>query len=445
MDFEILADFEGGSLTGWREGPDGIELDVPSVQPSVQPWFYFLVSGVRGRRLTFRTPGLDVGQAPVAISYDRFHWIAPSDGTSADSFTHRFEQEDATVSLTPPYTPGMLYEFSLWARRSPHVRIDYLDHVYGVTGITISEFEQTEHKPAVWVTAGHFPLGAAASWVAEGIVRFLLSTDPAARRLRQSLCFHVFIVPDPKGAQEGEASAAQRLITDAIQEGHRTSNPVAALVSLQGQSFGHRSTINASAEGLGRFVPWYTVDADSTREDDWLLSLELGNGLDGDPVRRLRLQTAWFYPPELFGAQQPSGAQPFRKSQFDLIQEGELLCRALDAALHPDQASADPLALPALLAPRVERSEEGARVSVWLAAPTSSGQEMTLTLHGEDFACDLTPEAEATTTFQYTRYVAAIDASEVSKVQSITVERDGARREMPLAERRYRPSDLSLY
>lgn len=447
MPIEIIAEFEGGRLGRWRADGDTIHLH-PGPEAGDEhlgDWFYFLVMGAKDRELTFIVDGVDLAAAPVAVSYDRFAWIPPDERVGKTGFRHRFLRDDAVISLTPPYTPGMLYEFTLWARRSPHARIEYLDQVYGVTGITISEMEQTEGKPSIWVTAGAFPLGAAASWVAEGLVRFLLSQDPAARALRRDFTFRIFPVPEPYGVQgqeggglsKGRAALARALTAEAA-----AGRPIAALVSIQGRTYGPAGTIRAGGAGwdgaaarsVARHAPWYTL-AGEPAPGDWFLQLDA-------PAESLRLQieTGWFYPEGLLAG------GLVQRSQFDLIQEGELLCRALAPLAGVDLGS-EASALPPLLGPRlIRRAAGGAAVRVWL--PPEEGGEGRNGLHvavvGEGFMqpMDPAPAEEQAGTFRL--FTAELPPGLEERAQAIAVERPGARRLVPLAERESRPSDMSL-
>lgn len=453
---EIRADFQGGRLKGWRETAEGIHLDVDTLTTPTgpSPWFYFLISGVEGRTVTFHTPGIDLAEAPVALSYDRFHWIPPTEVTPPERFSHHFGENDAIVSLTPPYTPGMLYEFTLWARRSPHVRIEYFDQVYGVTAITISEFEQTEGKPIVWIASGAFPLGAAASWAAEGIVRFLLSSDPTAQRLREDFCFKILVVPDPSGVDSSTDSKVQELISTRVAADQEAGKEIAAFISLQGRTFGDGDTITACAhvEGSGQapgralelptvasHLPWYRV-AETLSEESWPTALSLSGGSAQAPYR-IQITTGWYYPPHLFAG------TPARKSQFDLIQEGELLCRALDAAREEAPAPHEPERLPALVSPSMVPSGEDATVSVWLAETTPRGAtECVVCVRGDAFKIPLQATKEnSADTQSLPRFTGTVRADQIGGALSVTVERNGIIREMPLAERNGRPSDMSLF
>ncbi len=450
MAIEIRSDFSGGRLKGWKERSGDIHLDIDTLETPAgpAPWFYFLISGVRGQTLSFHAPAIDASRAPIAVSYDRFHWL-PVTEVVEGGFRHHFREDDAIISLTPPYTPGMLYEFTLWARRSPHARIEYLDKVYGVTAVTISEFDQPEGRPVIWITAGAFPLGAAASWVAEGIARFLISTDPVARRLRQRHTFKILPVPNPGGTPD---ASAEQLITDAIAADRETGETIAALVSLDGRTYDDGdwlalgsgrteagvSPSESTSLNLATYLPWYQ---ENQTFDSQAWPAPFARAQRPDTEDRAQINTGWFYPAHLVGQGRA------RKSQFDLLQEGELLCRALDFAFDPDGDRGEIDALPALVAPSLRRVGQEGVVSLWLAAERPAIlSECVVSVVGDGFKVPLRPQDESTEESGRLRgYAGTVDAEQIEGVLSVSVERSGAIREMPLAERSSRPSDMSLY
>ena len=60
-----------------------------------------------------------------------------------------------------------------------------------------------EKKKVIWLMARQHSWETGTSWVAEGVLRFLLSSDPQAVRLRDNFVFKIFPMADPDGVARG--------------------------------------------------------------------------------------------------------------------------------------------------------------------------------------------------------------------------------------------------
>ena len=60
-----------------------------------------------------------------------------------------------------------------------------------------------EKKKVIWLMARQHSWETGTSWVAEGALRFLLSSDPQAVRLRDNFVFKIFPMADPDGVARG--------------------------------------------------------------------------------------------------------------------------------------------------------------------------------------------------------------------------------------------------
>lgn len=297
----ISADFQNGRLDGWSITSDCIRLEL--TDPQNAPWFYFYIQGVEQQTLHFDVPGLDLSQAPVSVSYDRFDWTAVDEVRAPGRFSHRFRDDAAVVSLTPPYTNCMLYELSLWARRSPHIDLDPLGgrHLQDPLCLHVADFGEQAGKPVVWVVARENPIQSASSWVAEGLIRFLLSPHPVAITLRRK--YHFCIVPllDAAGVVSGDSirqlswegsqkETTMGHIAERIAKQQQAGCPPVLTVTLTSQVLGA-----AASSGL-------TSDSFSS----WATQLYPN-------IKALLFDTSWL------------GPQKVQKSQYDLLQEGRQL------------------------------------------------------------------------------------------------------------------------
>src|SRR2546429_1140392 len=59
------------------------------------------------------------------------------------------------------------------------------------------------NKKVLWLMARQHAWEASTSWVAEGALRFLLSSDPKAGRIRNEAVFKIFPMADPDGVARG--------------------------------------------------------------------------------------------------------------------------------------------------------------------------------------------------------------------------------------------------
>jgi hypothetical protein len=326
----ISADFQNGKLDEWSITSGSIRLEL--ADPRNAPWFYFFIQGVDQQTWHFDIPGLELGQAPVSISYDRFDWTAVDEVRTPSVFVQRFRNEAAVVSLTPPYTNCMLYELSLWARRSPHVDLEPLGgrHLQDPLCMHITDFGDQAGKPVVWVVARESPIQSASSWVAEGLIRFLLSPHPVARQLRRTYHFCVVPLLDTAGVAKGES--IRRLTWDESLEG-TTMGHIAQLLAEQHQAGCPTAlTVTLTSQVLGAGGSLMTHQTEPVDVASWFTDLRTASELTAGGFgswasqlypdsKALALETAWYSPKGL------------RKSQYDLLQEGRQLAHLIGEAL----------------------------------------------------------------------------------------------------------------
>ena len=504
--------FPSSNLASWQE-EDGI-ISLEPKGGAAQPWFYFLITGAAGQELTFSVPALADQQGwSASISYDRVDWVSADVAGPGATFKHRFLRDDAIVSLTPPYTNGMLWELFFWSQRSPHMDVDFLGKsaqsgTEPVTLFTISDMGKRENNPVVWLIAREHPLETATSWLAEGCIRFLISTDPLAQALRQRFTFKIVPMLDYIGVFNSalnptvswdEAGSAAVAGGDAASD-EADASPTALISRLLAADFQSTAGISLAlllrSSMLGSVgscklpmgVTWATATADWRRQAmailpwyDWATITAASTTTDGagaiagafgKHMAQLcpgatvgEVTTSWYY-----GANSIGNAIDEHKSQYDMLQEGELLWRALSGAMG-DFSEVNGAGLPALLLPRLAFAGDKAEASV-LYRPAGDEQ---VYLAGQDYEQVMTASGEQGGQGEqgkqseqqggYIRYTVVVPIQEAEKAQYIEARgsetipsgrvkfgggsgavggvRDGARR-IPLAERRDRPADASL-
>lgn len=226
----VSSSFEAGALRSHQwASPDHLVATIPGQadqagrnhQPS---WFYFSISGVKGRALTVDIAGLEgeydfrphdgAGHRNMrpAYSYDNIHWqhFDASEWLEKPSRIRvRFTAQHDTIWIAriPPYTLKRLD--ALLESIQPHRHLTVREIGRSVQNrplhlLTITDpSTPAESKRTVWMMARQHAWEAGTSWVFEGAVRFLLSIDPAAQSLRSRYIFQMAPMSDPDGVALG--------------------------------------------------------------------------------------------------------------------------------------------------------------------------------------------------------------------------------------------------
>ncbi|MGH9162981.1 MAG: M14-type cytosolic carboxypeptidase [Vicinamibacteraceae bacterium] len=190
-------------------------------QPS---WFYFRLDGVAGREMTVDVTGLHgeynykphKGQGlqhtrPV-LSHDNRTWQHAADVTwlpeqSAIRVRFRAEKDRIWIARQPPYTLQRLDRLLSDLRGHPDLKEQTIGK--SVEGrplllLTVTDAETPDpRKKVIWLMARQHAWESGTSWVAEGLLLFLLSKDPQAVRLRQRNIVKLIPICDPDGVARG--------------------------------------------------------------------------------------------------------------------------------------------------------------------------------------------------------------------------------------------------
>lgn len=189
-------------------------------------WFYFRMENVGGRELTLHFTDF-IGEyndvpsqkAPVGSSYrpwfseDNVHW------KNVDELTWDAANDQATITLrprgdtlwvahVPPYTHTRLQQLLEEIGRSPHARVEVIgESVLGrdLHLVTIANLAPPDaNKKVVWLMARQHPWETGTSFIMEGALRFLVSDDPAAQRLRDDTIVKLMPMMNPDGVVRGD-------------------------------------------------------------------------------------------------------------------------------------------------------------------------------------------------------------------------------------------------
>jgi hypothetical protein len=187
-------------------------------------WYYFRMDNVRDRDLTIELTDLvgEYNNRPGAVairkdtlpvvSYDQKTWqhlqAADYATTPPRLILHlRPTQDRIWVAHIQPYTTRDLQRLLDSATSSPHSRLE----VIGKTAqgrdlalLTVTNFDRPDaDNKVVWLVARQHAWESGGSYVAEGAIRFVLSDDPEAQRLRDRVIFKFIPMADPDGVARG--------------------------------------------------------------------------------------------------------------------------------------------------------------------------------------------------------------------------------------------------
>jgi hypothetical protein len=223
--------FESGSLGRIDQLGDGeYRLHVAGQQDSrgrnrQGTWFYFRMENVAGRELTLHFTDF-IGEyndvpdkrAPVGATYrpwfseDNVHW------QHVDALQWDAAKDEATITLrprgntlwvahVPPYPHARLMRLLEEVGRAPDARVEVIGRSAlgrDLQLVTITNAAQPDGaKKTVWFIARQHPWEAGTSFVMEGALRFLVSDDPAALRLRDTTIFKLMPMMNPDGVALG--------------------------------------------------------------------------------------------------------------------------------------------------------------------------------------------------------------------------------------------------
>lgn len=238
----VTDDFESGQLGRWRvEDATRLVVNLPLEQDESQinsaiSWFYGRLDGVLHREVTIDFAGLqrtvyngkpvelhpfERGTRPV-FSYDGQTWHRFTDcvfDLEQKRFRIRqiFSQDTVWFAYMVPYTLSRLE--SVLAEFAGHPALRVTEFGRSVQGrplylLTVCEpavekaapesATSTSTRPSVWIAARQHAFEAGGSWAVEGLLRFLLSTDTEAARIRSQFTLQVLPMLNPDGVVLGK-------------------------------------------------------------------------------------------------------------------------------------------------------------------------------------------------------------------------------------------------
>src|SRR3954447_6797611 len=306
----IATNFEGGNIGKVQVvSPDHLRCAVQGQADKDNrnrqaDWYYFELANLTPKsaltidlvdlagEYDYRAPAFSVtkGTRPV-YSYDRVTWRHfADDQVSWDEaephLTIRFRPERARmwIAHVPPYTNRNLEELLAAHRGSKYVRRDVVGKT--VEGremplLTITNPASPDgSKKVIWLMFRQHAWEAGSSWAGDGAIRFLLSNDAVAARLRDGAIWKIFPMADPDGVAAGrvrynkngydlnrnwdvhdpalmpEISAQRKAVLDWVDGGHR----VDLFLSLHNTESGEYLQAPAEFRDLGERIRKLLID-----------------------------------------------------------------------------------------------------------------------------------------------------------------------------------------
>ena len=228
----VSARFEGGSV-GKVEQVAPAHLRIALAGQSDQEhrnrqanWYYFRLDGLPRETVTIDLVNLageynyhgpvyavDRGTRPV-YSYDRRTWIHFHDDevewhAKEPYLRLRFlaRQPEMWIAHVPPYTNRDLAALLGSCAKSPYLAQQSVGRTVegrDIPLLTIADTRLPEAgKKVIWLMFRQHAWETGSSWVCDGAVRFLLSSDERAARLRGRVIFKIFPMADPDGVASG--------------------------------------------------------------------------------------------------------------------------------------------------------------------------------------------------------------------------------------------------
>jgi hypothetical protein len=187
-------------------------------------WYYFRIDGAKGQDLTldlvdlvgeynYRPGSHAVSKDTYPVySYDDRNW-RHFEAVEWDDEEIRLrlrltpEQDRVWIAHVPPYTNDHLDRLIAEASNHPHLELEVAGKT--VDGrdmplLTVTDPQvPPEEKKVVWLMFRQHSWETGSSWVGEGAVRYVLSEQPDAARMRRETIFKIFPMADPDGVARG--------------------------------------------------------------------------------------------------------------------------------------------------------------------------------------------------------------------------------------------------
>ncbi|HEY0413800.1 MAG TPA: M14-type cytosolic carboxypeptidase [Allosphingosinicella sp.] len=212
MTLGITSAFDGGNIRVVAIDDTRVDLEiVRDNQSDFYQWFYFRLTGAKGRKVELRLLNCAGAAYPLGwedyracLSYDREEWERVETHYQGGVLTIPVTPEADSVWLAyfAPYT--MERHHDLLADVIGRPDVDYRSLGKTLDGQDMDYLKLGEGPLQVWLYARQHPGETMAEWWMEGALERLLDeADPIARQLRRRATFHIVPNMNPDGSRRG--------------------------------------------------------------------------------------------------------------------------------------------------------------------------------------------------------------------------------------------------
>jgi hypothetical protein len=223
--------FESGSIGKIEKlGETEFRLHVKGQQDSrgrnrQATWFSFRLDEVGGRQITLHLTSFRGEYNDRPANAPMGAWFRPVVSEDGEQWTHLpevawdVEKDELTFAVQPrgntiwiahipPYPHSRVLRLMSEIKPSPHARIEVIGH--SVMGrplhlVTVTNHDRPDSgKKVIWLQARQHAWETGTSFVVEGAVKFVLSEDPAAKKLRDENVFKFVPMLNPDSVVAGE-------------------------------------------------------------------------------------------------------------------------------------------------------------------------------------------------------------------------------------------------
>jgi hypothetical protein len=231
-ELKVVSDFEGGSIGECKAvGENHLECGVKGETDQdgrnrQASWYYFRLEGGAGTEVTIDlvdlageynykpNKGSISDKTPPWVSSDRKQWASVAPETlEYDPEQPRLrikvtpEKDPVWIAHVPPYTTEDLDRLMKAAEGSRYMEKEVIGKTVGGRDLLLLTFTspsgETDQKKVVWLMFRQHAWEAGSSWAAEGAIRFLLSEEDAATKVRHTGIIKILPMCDPDGVARG--------------------------------------------------------------------------------------------------------------------------------------------------------------------------------------------------------------------------------------------------
>jgi hypothetical protein len=226
----ISWNFEGGNLARVDQtGPESfrchvsgqVDQDGRNRQAS---WYYFRTDHTKNRLLTFTlvdlageynylpNNGAITKNTPPFYSEDNVHW-KPVEELAYDEVKHeltiklRVSSDHLWIAHVPPYTLENFNRLAHDLASHSDVKIETIGKSVEGRDIPLVSIAEGpaggKEKKVVWLMFRQHAWESGSSWTGEGLMRFAISSDPVAQRIRRETTLKILPMCDPDGVVHG--------------------------------------------------------------------------------------------------------------------------------------------------------------------------------------------------------------------------------------------------